>query len=1073
MKRILFTLLMLLAVGLGTSWAQTMITGRVIDEKGQGMVGATISVKGSPSIGTVTDLDGNFRLNAPANATLVIQSIGYATQEVSASAAGSIQMRPTAKELSGAVVTALAIRREKRELGYSATTIGSEDLNAGNNVSPLSAIQGKTAGVNITSTTGGPGGSTRVVLRGEKSVTGGNNALIVVDGIPVNNDARLQGLGHEAGDARSQIDFGNRGNDINPEDIESITVLKGPAAAALYGSIAANGAIMITTKTGRARRAGKKTSLSYQSSYYFSSPLKLPDFQNKYGQGDVDNIPDDHRENFSWGLPFNDSLRPWGQVIKGKQQIKPYSAQPNNVKDFFDIGQTWENNVQLGGSSDKGSYFLSLNTLNNKGIVPHTFFDRYSLRLNTSYDISDKVYSNINVNYVNTYQRVEETGQGQGSIIDNVIQQPRDIPIPDLRDLNNIFNSYGVKDSLGVAHYGYYGAYTDNPYFLAENVDNRNRTDRIIGSAVIGYRPNEHWDIFDRLGIDYISDRFYNKQPKYDLVPWDVDYYFAGGSTQNRTSNGGYVEAHSSSLNFYNDLIANYTRQLSADIGFTGLAGANVRVERNSYLEGAINYQTNGLVVPGYYNLNNNQGILDVQDVQSERRRIGLYTDLRLDYRRAIFLELTARNDWSSSLAENNRSFFYPSVSASWVFTETLKDRISDRFLSYGKIRGGYASVGNDAAAYQNNNPAYGRTISETGFGSIKTPFNGTPAFSYSNVIGNLDLKPERTNSTEAGIELSFLRNRISLEATYYYNLSIDQIIYQPMPPSSGYTSRVLNLGDVENKGVELAARFTPVQTRSGFKWELYGTYTKNQNEVLRLANGVRQVNLGGISGMTATATVGLPYGALYGTDLARDAQGRVIVDSTTGMPKIGPNTVYKGSYQPRFIASWGTNLRFKGFALNVLFDTKQGGVFFSRTKDIMDFVGTAQETEYREDHVFPNSVYQSSNGGYVVNTDRTFHPYNYYTNVIPAGQHVIDASYVKLREASLSYTVPERWLKRSFLGSATVGVFGNNLFIWTPSENKYGDPEMNSGGASNLQGFDFSSRLSLRNYGFNLRVTF
>lgn len=1071
MKRLLLTLITLILFGVSYSFAQTIFSGRVVDDKGLGLPGTSISVKGSPTVGTVTDIDGNFRISASSNAILVVQSMGFATQEVPAGTASLVKMQSAAKELNGAIVTALAIRREKRELGYSATTIGSDELNAGNNVSALSAIQGKTAGVNITSSTGGPGGSTRVVLRGEKSINGGNNALIVVDGVPINNSIRNAGR-----DTRSQIDFGNRGNDINPDDIESITVLKGPAAAALYGSIGANGAVMITTKSGKGKANNGKTSVSYSTSYYLSDPLKLPEFQNKYGQGDINGVVDDRRENFCWGLPFDGQLRPWGQAINGYQKVKPYSAQENNVKDFFNRGRTLENNVAIGSGNDKGSYFLSLNSLNNTGIIPNTFYNKYSVRLNANYNISDKLYSNINLNYINIYSRVEQSGQGNESVMDNLYQQPRDIPIPELKDLNDIFNSFGSVDKDGIAHYGYYGAYTVNPYFVVENVDNRIRTDRVLGNVNVGWKPNSNWNIFNRIGVDFVSDRITNKIGKYQLDPYD-DFYFSGANPQLQTNNGGFFQSSGTSINFNNDLIANYNKQLSDDIGFNALLGANLNYSRATVLSGYIDNQTSGLVVPGFYNLNNGTGSPDIIDAYTDSRGYGFYSSIRADFRRQLFLELTGRNDWTSTLSFGNNNFFYPSATASWVFTETFKEALQNQnILSFGKIRGGYSSVGNGASAYNNNNSGYvPNTAVQTGFGTVKFPFSGVPGYTFQNSIGNPDLKPERTNANEIGLELALLKNRVTFEATYYNQLTTDQIVNVPTPPSTGFTSRVINLGDIRNKGIELAARLTPVSTRSGFKWELYGTYTKNKNEVERLPNGVAQISLGGISGLTATATVGKPYGAFYGSDLAFDSIGRVIVDTTTGNPQLGTNTVYKGTYQPRFSASWGTNLRYKGFQLNILFQTKQGGVFFSRTKDIMDFTGTAKETENRDPYIFPNSVIIDPNGSgkYIPNTTVKTEPYDYYVNIIPAGQHVVDASYVKLQEISLSYAIPEKWLKHSKFGGAQIGVFGNNLFIWTAEENKYSDPEMNSGGASNLQGFDFTSRPSLRNYGINLKVNF
>jgi hypothetical protein len=340
-------------------------------------------------------------------------------------------------------------------------------------------------------------------------------------------------------------------------------------------------------------------------------------------------------------------------------------------------------------------------------------------------------------------------------------------------------------------------------------------------------------------------------------------------------------------------------------------------------------------------------------------------------------------------------------------------------------------------------------------------------------VIGQENLRPERTRSWEAGLELSLLRERISAEVTYYYNKSIDQIINVPVAPSTGFTSRVINLGDISNRGLEVQLRVTPVNTASGFRWELFGTYTKNINRVERLAEGVSQITIGGFSGMSIAAAVGEPFGAFYATDLQRDPNGRVIIDTNSGLPRPSTDLVYRGNYQPRFIASWGTNLRYKGFTLNVLFDTKQGGVFYSRTKDIMAFVCTSVETENRADQIWPNSVYMTGDGQYVENNQYQYSPYEWYTNTIPAGQHIVDASFVKLREASLYYTVPASILERTPFGSAQVGVFGSNLFIWTSRENKYADPEVTSGGATNEQGFDFSARPSLRNYGISLRVSF
>lgn len=789
MKRILLTLLALLFIGAGAAWAQTIISGRVLDERGQGLPGAGVSVKNAPTIGTVTDLDGNFQLSVPANSTLVVQAVGYATQEIAPGGNTTVRMATAAKELSGAVVTALAIRREKREIGYSATTVTSDELNAGNQVSALSALQGKTAGVNITSSTGGPGGSTRVVLRGEKSIGGNNNALIVIDGIPVNNTARTNGRS-----VLQQIDFGNQGNDINPEDIESITVLKGPAAAALYGSIGANGAVMITTKSGRGRKGTGKADISFTSSYTLSNVLKYPETQDKYGQGNVfEGVPDDPRENFSWGLPLDGKLRPWGQEINGMRLVKPYAAQ-DNFKKFYNTATTWENNLAIGGSTEKSSYYLALNTLNNKGIIPNNFYDKYSVRFNGSTELSNHFYSSINFNYLNINTRVQAQGQATGSAQDALLQTPRDIPIWEGRDLGNPFYGYGFLDETGVSRYGYFNNFAFNPYWVADKFDSRNRTDRALGNFVLGFKAG-NWNVFNRFGADFVADRFTNKTPKYNFLPYESVYNdgltYIAGYPRPAPGPGGYTEQMSTSLNLYNDLIAQYTKQLTSDIGFNGLVGGNLTAQRTNTLLSDIDPTSNGLIVADYYNFSNASGPVTVNNTLTENRIVALYGSARVDWRRQIFLELTARNDWTSTLRPGNRSYFYPSTNVSWVFTEALKNTsFVQNVLTFGKLRGGYASVGSGGLAYQNNATAYSRATIATGFGTILFPFNGVPGYTFNNVIGAPDLRPERTNSYEAGAELAFFRDRISIDASYYNSITIDNILSTPVAPSSGYTAQ-------------------------------------------------------------------------------------------------------------------------------------------------------------------------------------------------------------------------------------------------------------------------------------------
>lgn len=1071
MKKRLLMMLALLVVSMQVVLAQAgMIRGKVLDDKGEPIAGATIRVKGT-SKGTVTDPNGNFRVNAVEGDMLVISAIGMKVTEKPAEDGMNVKMAADTRSLGETVVTAQAIKREKASLGYATTTLKSEEINQGNNVSALSALTGKASGVNVTSSTGGPGGSTRVVIRGEKSLGGNNNALIVIDGVPVNNGNRTRA------NSLQQIDFGNRGNDINPDDIESINVLKGAAATALYGSDGANGAIMITTKSGKGKKKGTgRTEITFSTAHTWSNVLRYPEFQNEFGQGDLNGVYDDRRENFSWGARFNGELRPWGQIVNGNQKVKPYVALEDNVKNFFNTGKTWENNLSLGGGSESTTYFLSLNTLNNKGVTDNTSLDRYSFRFNGTHNFTNKFYTTLNVNYITSSARIDQSGQGEGSVWNNVLQQPRDIPITELKDLDDPFNNYYLRDTFGNRYYGYYGAYTENPYWVAKYFDNRNKYDRMFGQASVGYRFNADFDLMNRFGGEVLSDRTYIKKPKLPTTnPME------GGSGdlwegQSKVFNGGYYEGLLNYTAYYNDLMLTYNHRFNK-VGINALVGHNVQQRLSRTLESDIDDVTNGLVIEDWYSFDNAKSPISVSNNQAKNRKVGLYGTFNFDYDQIFFLELTGRNDWSSTLRTGNNSYFYPGISASWVFSRLFTESVQKTF-SFGKLRANYAEVGNDATAYANNGAGFTKTNIDGGFGSTLFPFNGVPGFNYQNSFGDPFLLPERSRTAEIGTDLSFFNNRLNVDFTVYKNSTKNQIIGQLVSPSSGFTSRTVNAGVIVNKGFEIGLRATPVKLRNGFRWDVYGTFTKNTNEVESLSDGLEYLVLGGYSGMSIVAAVGKPFGTFYSTDLLRDAQGRVVVDSATGNPLSTAKPTYLGSFQPRYIASWGTSLSFKGFAFNILFDTKQGGMFYSRTKDITEFVGTSSTTVRngnRDPFVWDNSVYQDYAGNYVPNTTVKTDVYTYYTaaNVKPASQDLVDASYVKLRELSLSYTFPSKLLSKTKLGGASVGLFGNNLFIWTHKNNTFVDPEVNSGGASNEQGFDFSARPSLRNYGVRLSITF
>ena len=1054
------TAMLLLTCALAFGQART-VTGVVRDGQGNPVPYATVAEAGTGNTVRADD-KGEFTISVGANSRLTFTAVGFQSQTVGADAAATVVLTAAEAQMAEVVVTtAQGIRREKRGLGYSAPVVRNEELTKGQSTSALNALQGKVSGVNITSTAGAPGSSSRVVIRGGSSITGSNQALIVVDGIPIDNSSIL------GGGSLSSVDFGNRGNDINPDDIESVTVLKGPGATALYGSRASNGALIITTKSGKGG-ANRKNSVTFSTGITRSNILKLPDLQNDYGQG-YDNSVIDPKENWSWGPRFDGVVRPWGQSINGVRLERPYSAVRNNVRDFFETGTAFNNNLSFSGGNEKSTFFLSLNSVNSDGIMPtnRDKYNRYNIRFNGSTQLANKISSSFSLNYSRVNSNLVGGGQGGGSVYNNVLQTPRNIPLTDMKDLNNPYYSIGgVFDADGNEGFGYYGAYTINPYYVLRSYNNRNNVDRVLGNFSITYKPTEWLSVTNRLGGDIYSDRRVETDPKYNLVPLDATGEYAGVV---RTSPGRYYEANYNISDITNDLMVTATKKFGSDWNASLLLGHNVRVRTVNTLESATN-AAGGLVIPDFYNLANSNGPVVSNNALSNRRLVGAYADFNLGYKNFLFLGATARNDWSSTLPQGNNSFFYPSVSASFVFTELLRNNASFDWLQYGKLRTSWAQVGNDADPYLLES-YYNKTTINGGFGSTVFPFNTVPGYTLSNQIGSASLKPEITTAYEVGLELGLLKNRLSLDASYYRNNSENQILAVPIAASSGFTSRVTNAGLVKNSGVEIALRGTPVKT-ANLTWELYGTYTRNRNEVSGL--DVDQIVLGGFSGMSIVAANGKPYGNFFARDLLRDDQGRVVVNSTTGQPLLTPTAVYLGTYNPDFQASLGTNLNFKGFSLGLLFDTKQGGKFYSRTKDIMAFVGTSAETADgdRAGYVFPNSVYTDASGKYVPNTSVKFNPQTYYSNIVD-GQNVLDASYIKLREANLTYALPKRLLDRTPFGNASVSLFGNNLWIKTAKENRYVDPEVNSAGAGNTQGFDFTAQPSVRNYGVSLKVTF
>ncbi|WP_160710821.1 SusC/RagA family TonB-linked outer membrane protein [Chitinophaga solisilvae] len=1041
--------------------AQQAVTGTVIaGDTRQPVPGATIRIRNTSS-GTQTNAQGRFTLKAPSGVTLEVTSVGFAPKlfVVGNAPEYNIELSPSATALTEIIVTSQGIRKEKRSLGYAVATITSSEI--GDNASPINALQGKVAGLSITSGNA-PGASSRIVLRGPTSFSGNNQPVFIIDGVPVSNDNM-----RNADFLNDQVDYGNRGNDLNPAEIESVTVLKGPAAAALYGSIASNGAILITTKKGK---RNSRAQINFTTSYALSGILRLPTFQNKFGQGNMDGIPDDRRENFSWGEPFDGKERPYGQIIDGKQQLKKYEAIPNNVRDFFEHGQIWNNNLSVSGGNESSTYYLSLAALNNKKEIPGTHFNKYNIRLSGTSEFSPKFSSSATIGYSNIAGNLPLAGQ-TNSVYSSVFQQPRDISIVDFKDLSNPFNGTFIAAD-GTPTYGYYGAYSKNPYFLLANYSNTNAVDRLTGNFALTYKPLEGLEITERVGADIYSDRRYEKGAKYDFKP--ADPFYEGNPWKD---NGRYQEDLINYYQFNHDLMVSYSRQLNRNLNLKVMLGNNVRMEKRTRTITTTN-PSGGLVIPGFYSFTNSNGPLLGTNTVFNKRLYGFYGSADVEYRNMLFLGITGRNDVSSTLPSDNNAYFYPSINGAFVFSELFKDKALSDVLSFGKIRAGFAKVGADADPYLLST-SYGVTDIATDFGQLTFPLSSdgvlVPGFTRNDQIGNARIKPEFTQSLEIGTELSFFRDRLGLDFSWYNTKSTNQIVRVPTAPSTGYTSTIINTGEMRNNGIEIGLKSIPVNTGYGLKVEVFGTFNKVSSKVVSIAPGLQQISIGrGLTTMGQVAAVGMPYGTFYGQGFATDpASGKIIVDKITGLP-LNNVTNYYDTYLPDYAASLGTNVSYRNFSLRVLFDTKQGGIFYSQTKSTISFGGYTEETTYndRKDYVWPNSVYDDGNGKFVENTSVKFHPYKYWTSVAPQAAFLIDASYIKLREASLQYTVPSQLVKRIGFTGLSATLYGNNLFLWTPASNQFADPEINSQGAGNVQGYEFLSNLSLRNYGIKIQAT-
>jgi len=1058
MRKITFLLLLVFLMGLHATYAQKrVVTGKVTSaEDGTALPGVTVIIKGT-NTGSTTNVKGEYSVTLPEKATfLVFSFIGKRTLEVEIGSRSviDVSLEDDVLNLDEVVVTAIGITKSEKSLGYSATQVTSEEITKAKVPSILNSLQGKVAGVNITSASGSPGASTRVISRGFSSLSGSNQVLYVIDGVPMDNTS----LGST--DLNGGTDFGNRANDINPEDIESITFLKGSAGVALYGSRAANGVIVITTKKGKLAPAGaerKPAQVTYSSSAVFDSPLKLPTFQNEYGEGFFGEV--DLLENTSWGPKFDGEDRLWGHVVDNSQRLKPYVALPNNVKEFFELGQTYTNAINITNATENSSYYFSYSNVNSDGIFPGNkdIYKRNTVSLRGYSKLANKLSSSGSINYVKKQSSFVPTGQDQ-SVYDNIMQTPRDISLLELKDYNDKFNNLD----------NHYSLYTLNPWYVLNEHGNTFNEDRVFGNILFDYAIASWINASLRIGTDVANAQ---------LKQWRAITELGGYNATNSNSDVGRVSDQSfMSREFNSDLMINLVRDIGNDVEIVGLLGWNIN-QRNSE---SLFAQVIGLDIPYFYHISNSSATPTVDQDVMKRRLMGLYGSADINYKDFLFLSLMARSDWSSTLPEADNAFFYPGVNFSFVFTELLD---IEKILPFGKLRIGWGQTGNDANPYLINS-VFGAAAITDGFRNMNYPLAGNiNAFEVSNLIGNPNLKPEITSEFEIGTDLRFLRNRIGLDFTYY-NKSITNLIWAvQLPYSTGYSTQTMNLGEITNKGIELLLTLVPVKSKD-LNWELSFNFTKNNNLLVSLIEGLDQISLGGLSTISFVARPGMPIGLIEGVVPMRDPEGHIVVDAN-GIPVPAEEKEIYGDAQYDYMYSVANDLTWKNLSLSFLIDVRKGGLMYSRTADMQYFAGTAPQTLYndRQPFIVPNSVQQTgtdANGDpiYEENTTAiTSEVLNTYWDnggELLDRTFVIDKSFVKLREVVLSYNLPNKWFVKTPFSNASISIIGRNLLLFTPEDQTFIDPELTTfGNDLNADYGEFSASPTTRSIGAGLRFSF
>ncbi|MBR2231219.1 MAG: SusC/RagA family TonB-linked outer membrane protein [Bacteroidaceae bacterium] len=1047
MKRRLSMILAGLFLIVGGVLAQTKVNGTVVSqEDNQPVIGVSVLVVGT-NVGTVTDANGRFSLTVPeGKSQLRFTYVGMETLEVSARPNMRIVLRNGDTNLDEIVVTALGMNRQQRTLGYANTTVKSDELTISKSGNLMDGLQGKVAGVNIASS-GSSGMSQKVVIRGISSVSS-NNPLYIVDGSPITNER--VGTIH--------FDFGNGASDLNPEDIESVTVLKGASATALYGSRAANGVVMITTKKAS---ANNKMELTYDGSLTLTDNLRVPMTQDLFGEGWGSWS---NEENGSWGPRLDGRMHWWGSPNLDPLLEKPYSYVKNNIRDFYQTGTEWNNNVSLRYGNEKVGISASYGNVSSNGILPNngdTYYrNTFSLR---GYANIDKFHLDMSMNYVHKDEHRPV------DIYSELLQGTSDVRFADMKDYNDIrFNNDN-----------YFTLYAYNPYWMVDNNYSEYSGDRVYGRLEVSYDILSNLKILGRIGGDFDNYKYGTTQARLD---WSEGSYQATGNGTT-TPEPGFYSNYGNNRSQIDASILLMGNHNFGNFGVNAILGWNLN-QRSYWQTGAYN---EALDIDGWYAFNNTTSYSIAQETQNKRRLIGLLGQIELNWKDWAFLNLSARNDYSSTLPIGNNSYFYGGINGSVVLNEAIPALKEIKQIDYLKVRAAVGQTGNDAGVYMT-------TSYYTPWKSYYTylPINGVSGLTEFNRLPNTDLKPEITTEYELGLAANFFNNRLNLDFGYYNRQTKNQIISATLAPEMGYTSNTRNVGKLENKGIELALNFTPIRSKD-WEWNVGLTYTKNWSKVKELWDDLEEYTIGvggysSIRNVSYVLKVGEPIGifklpaAAIVEDESSPYYGYNIVNNNGFKSASTTEYDYLGTSQPDFIMGFNTHLKWKNLSLSATGDWHKGGLMYTETSYITHFNGNSTETVFNERDAFviPHSV-RIVNGEYVENNIPINAYYmcyglgNYQYNPDVRRQFVVSRSYFKLRELALTYDFPKSLIAPLRMQKASFSLVGHNLFLITPKKQNYVDPE-----TSNL-GNDIESEfgemnygtISTRTYGFNVKVVF